>query len=129
MANKAAGETVNQSKSAIEPAEVLQFGRARTDEMLNMQKEILDAYQDAGRAWVARVKSEVEFWSELAAKLAASRSVPEGLETYREGISQRMNMAAEDGQRLLEQGQKIVATVTSQLSNGLSEMGKRSPSS
>jgi hypothetical protein len=127
MANRTTNETVNQIGAV--PTEMLQFGEARTGEMLHMQKEILDAYQEAGKAWVDRVKSEVAFWSELAQKLAASRSVPEGLETYREGISQRLQMAAEDGQRLLEQGQKIAATVTSQFSNGLPEPGKRSPSS
>ena len=47
--------------------------------MVNMQREILDAYEQANRAWLARVKSEVEFWSELASKLSATRSVPEAM--------------------------------------------------
>jgi hypothetical protein len=39
-------------------------GKEQTDAMVNMQKEILDAYEQANRAWLERVKSEVEFWSD-----------------------------------------------------------------
>jgi hypothetical protein len=88
--------------------------------MLNMQQELLNAYQQVGQAWVGRVKSELEFWSGLSTKLAASRSVPEGMEAYRDGIAQRMQMVANDGKRLLEDGQKLIATITEKLSNGLS---------
>jgi hypothetical protein len=57
--------------------------------MTGMQKEILDAYEQANRAWLARVKSEVEFWSELTSKLAATRSVQEALEIYQKSTAQR----------------------------------------
>jgi hypothetical protein len=80
--------------------------------MPNLQKDLLDAYQEVGQAWIDRVRSEVQLWSDLAAKLATSRSFPEGLEAYRDCISHRLRMAAEDGQRLLEDGQKVIASVT-----------------
>lgn len=83
--------------------------------MPNVQKDLLDAYQEVGQAWIDRVRSEVQLWSDLAAKLAASRSFPEGLEAYRDCISHRLQMAAEDGQRLLEDGQKMIATATNAL--------------
>ena len=67
MASKATDET----KSA---AQLLQFGKERTEAMIHVQKE--DAYQEASKAWAGRVQSELKFWSELAGKLAASRSVP-----------------------------------------------------
>jgi hypothetical protein len=62
--------------------------------MVNMQKELLDAYEQASGAWLARVKSEVDLWSELAAKLSATRSMPEALESYQKFVTQRMQMAA-----------------------------------
>jgi len=93
-------------------AQFFQFGKERTEAMLNLQKELLDEYEQAGRAWLERVKSEVELWSDLAAKVTASQSLPEGLEAYRDCVSQRMQMAAQDGQRLFEEGQKLIATVT-----------------
>jgi hypothetical protein len=95
------------------------LGKEQTDAMVGMQKEILDAYEQANRAWLARVKSEVEFWSELASKLTATRSVPEALEAYQKGAAQRMQMAAEDGRRLTEDYQKIMQKVGGSLaSNG-----------
>lgn len=108
------------TKTTGDATQLLQLGKDRTDAMLNVQKELLDAYEEASRTWAARVKSEVELWSELAKKLTATRSVPEGLEAYRDTVSQRMQMAAEDGRRLFEEGQKIIAAVSRSLANGWS---------
>jgi hypothetical protein len=46
------------------------------------KKELIDTYEQASRAWLSRVKSEIALWSELATKLSATRSVPEALEVY-----------------------------------------------
>jgi hypothetical protein len=94
------------------------LGKEQTDTMLGMQKEVLDAYEQASRAWLARVKSEVDFWSDLATKLSATRSAPEALETYQKSAAQRMQMAAEDGRRLSEDCQKIMHKMTGSLTNG-----------
>ena len=102
------------------PAQFLQFGKERADAMLHGQQEMLNACQEAGRAWADRLKAEVELWSDLAAKLTASRSLPEGLQAYQDCISHRVQMATEDSQRLLEDSQKVVAAVTNSLSSGLS---------
>ena len=89
-----------------------------TDAMVSMQKELLDAYQQASGAWLARVKSEVDFWSDLASKLSATKSAPEALEAYRVGATQRMQMAADDARRLMEDCQKATQKITQSLSNG-----------
>lgn len=80
--------------------------------MLKVQKELLNEYEEAARAWAARVKSEIELWSDLAAKVTASHSIPEGLEAYRDFASQRIQMAVEDGKRLFDEGQKVISVVT-----------------
>jgi len=54
----------------------LNLGKDQTEAMLNMQKELLDAYDQSSRAWLARVKSEGDLWSELAKKLSETRSAP-----------------------------------------------------
>ena len=77
----------------------LELGKERTEAMMGMQKELLDAYEEASRGWLARVKSEVDLWSELASKLAATRSVPEAVEAYQACVAQRIKMAADDGRR------------------------------
>jgi Phasin protein len=88
-----------------------------SEAMVNMQKELLDVYEQASRAWLARVKSEVDLWSDLASKLSATRSMPEALESYQKFVTQRMQMAAEDGRQLVEDCQKITQKMIRSLSS------------
>lgn len=91
----------------------------RTSEvMLSMQNELLDAFEQAGRAWFGRVKSDMQLWSELATKLSATKSVPEDLHVYQKYVAQRIQMVAEDGQRLFDECQKITDQVTRLMSSG-----------
>ena len=116
-------ERIGKAAAESGMAGIMQLGKERTEAMLAVQKQLLDGYEEASRAWIARVKSEVELWSELAAKLSASSSIPEGMEAYRECVSHRMQMAAEDGKRLFDEGQKIIGTLTKSFGNGLSPFG------
>jgi len=110
MANRTTGDP--PEVTGLGPAQIFQFAKERADAMLKIQKELLDEYEKASHAWLARVKSEVDLWSDLATKVAASHSIPEGLETYRSCVSQRVQMAVEDGQRLFDETQKMIATIT-----------------
>jgi hypothetical protein len=83
-----------------------------------MQKELLDAYEQASRAWLARVKSEVDLWSELATKLTGTHSTSEAMGAYQECVAKRMQMAAEDGRRLSDDCQKVMQMITRSMSNG-----------
>jgi phasin protein len=96
----------------------LKLGKEQTEAMLSMQRELLDAYDQSSRAWLARVKSEVDLWSDLAKKLSTTQSVPDAVGTYQQCVAQRMQMAAEDGRRLYDDCQKITQTITRSLSNG-----------
>src|SRR5215475_975893 len=101
-----------------EPTPFLNMGKEHTEAMLGMQKDLLDAYEQASRAWLARVKSEVDLWSDLATKLAATRSAPEAMQAYQQCVAQRMQMAAEDGRRLSEECQKIMGKFGQSFTNG-----------
>ncbi len=94
------------------------IGQDRAEAAVALQKELLDAYEQTSRAWLARVQSEVALWSELATKLTATRSVPEALEAYTKCISKRMQMTAEDGQHLFNDCQQITQKITKSLTNG-----------
>jgi hypothetical protein len=94
------------------------FGPDRTEAATALQKELLQAYETASHAWVARVQAEVAMWSDLATKLAATRSAPEALDAYSKCLSQQMQMAAEDGRRLFAEGQKITQQINRSLTNG-----------
>jgi hypothetical protein len=90
----------------------------RADALANLQRELLEAYEQAGRTWLARVQSELELWSQLAAKLPTTRSLPEAMQAYQEYMTQRMEMAADDGRRLSEDCQMIMQKITTSLTNG-----------
>ena len=93
-------------------------GKDPTEAMLHTQKELFDAYEAASHLWLIRVKSEVDLWSELATRLATTRSAPEAIGACQESVAQRMRMAAEDGQRLIDEWQEITGIVTRSLSEG-----------
>src|SRR5258708_1173027 len=94
------------------------LGKEQTEAIVSMQKELLDAHDQSSRAWLARVKTEVDLWSDLAKKLSATQSVPDVVGAYQQCVAQRMQMAAEDGRRLYDDCQKITQTITRSLSNG-----------
>jgi hypothetical protein len=96
------------------PELFFQAGKERTEALLNMQKELFDAYQEVCLNWQMRAKSEIDAWSELAKKLTEARSVPESLQAYRRCLSLRLQLASEDGQHLLDDAQKIVGVMTRQ---------------
>ena len=75
--------------------------------MLGMQKEVLEACEQASRAWLARLKSEVDLLS------VASKA----LSVYQECVAQRMQ-TAEDWRRLSDDYQKVVQTITQSPTNG-----------
>jgi vacuolar-type H+-ATPase subunit E/Vma4 len=83
-----------------------------TDVMLKAQQAVLETYVQMSRAWISRVQSEVDLWNELAAKMAATRSFPEAVEICQESMRQRIKMIADDGRRLLGNGQEVVDKLT-----------------
>lgn len=100
------------------PTSFFNFGQGPTEAMGALQRELLEAYEEISRAWLARVQSEIDLWSQLATKLPATRSVPEAMQACQESMAQRMQMAAEDGRRVAEESQKIMRKITASLTNG-----------
>jgi Phasin protein len=115
MAQQSADEA---GSAAAGPESLLKLGREQTEATFKIQKDVLDAYEEASRAWLARVHSEVELWSQLATKLAATRSVPEALSAYQESVAQRMQMAAEDGKRLSDDCRDIMGKIAGSFTKG-----------
>lgn len=93
--------------AGFEPDLFFQVGQERAEALLNLQKELLDTYQDVCRNWQTRAKSEIDAWSELAKSLTE-----ESLQAHRQCLSQQMQLAAEDGQRMLNDAQRIVGVMT-----------------
>jgi len=110
--------TVSTAASKTDAPAFLNWGQERTEAALALQKDLLAAYDEASRTWLARLQSEVALWSDLATKLGATRTVPEALEAYAKCVSQRMKMAADDGRLLADEAQQIAQKITKSLGNG-----------
>ena len=93
-------------------------GAMQKDAAVALQKELLEAYEQASRAWLARVQSEIALWSELATELSSTRSVPEAYEAYAKSVSWRMQMTADDGKRMFDNCQEITQKITKTLADG-----------
>jgi hypothetical protein len=46
------------STAKVGPAQFFELGKEQTEAMAALQKELLEAYEQASRAWLDRVKSE-----------------------------------------------------------------------
>ena len=110
-------ETVNTSKAGA-PPEFINWGQHQTETALGLQKAILESCEHASRTWMDRVQSEISLWSDLATKLSSTKSVPEALEAYSKCVSQRMQMAADDGRKLAEEAQQLTQKFAKSLGNG-----------
>ncbi len=91
--------------------QLLELGRRPSEATLNLQRDLLEAYAQSGRAWAGRAQKEMDLWSQLAATVAASRSIPEAVSAYQACMSQRMQMAMDDGLRLVEDYQGLMTQI------------------
>jgi hypothetical protein len=106
------------SKTAGTSPDVINWGQHQTEAALNLQKAILESCEQASRTWIDRMQSEISLWSDLASRLSSTKSVPEAFETYTKCMSQRMQMAADDGRKLVEEAQQITQKFAQSLGNG-----------
>ena len=106
------------SKAASASPNVVNWGQHQTEAALNFQKAILESCEQASRTWIDRMQSEISLWSDFASKLSSTKSVPEAFETYTKCMSQRMQMAADDGRKLVEEAQQLTQKFAQSLGNG-----------
>ena len=115
MLNK---DKVAASKRGTSPF-LSNWGQDRTEATLSLQKALLESYEQTSRAWLDRMQSEVSLWSDLANKLSGTKTVPETVEICTKFGSQRMQMAADDGRRLVDETQQITRKIARSMGNGL----------
>ena len=110
---------LNKSTDApVAAANLLEAGKVQTEAMLDVQNELLATYERSSRTWRDRVGAEMELWSEFMGKLGHVRSMPDALQIYQETVSQRMQMAMDDGLRMIGSSQEMMRAFTKQLSRG-----------
>lgn len=109
---------MTQKSSVDAPADFLKFSQAQIEAAMEIQKEVLEAYEQISLEWLERVKWEAKLWSELAASMSAAKSVPDAMAAVPNCATQRMRMAAEDGRRILSDSQKMANAVTRGMAHG-----------
>jgi hypothetical protein len=94
----------------------------RVETVKEVQKQLLDTFEQFSRQQLARGRREMEFASEFAGKITSARSVPDVMNAYQNWISKRMTLYMEVGRKLFEDSQRVLNTTMKLLS-----IGKESP--
>jgi len=94
------------------------FGAKRIETFMEVQKQLVEIFEQLNRDQVARAKRETELASEFAGKVTSARSIPDIMTAYQEWLSKRMTLFTEDGRKLFEDSQKVVTASMRLLSNG-----------
>ena len=102
------------------PAAFAETGKQRVEDMINFQTELFRYLQEANQKWLARMQSEAVMASEFVTKLAAARSFPETATVCQEWTNRRIELLAQDGQRLFADTKKMMEAGARVLANGRS---------
>jgi len=104
--------TQSGSNGSLAADFIRQFDQVRqqTKSVFATQKELLDALEQMNAHWSARAKSEAEFATTMANKLASARSIPDMTSVYQDWLNQRMQRYVEDSNHVLGDVQKFFQT-------------------
>jgi hypothetical protein len=106
------------SLSDLNAGGFLVFETKRVETVKEVQKQLLDTFEQFNRQQLARGKQEMEFASEFAGKITSARSLPDVINAYQNWISKRMALYMEDGQKLFEDSRGVLNTTMKLLSIG-----------
>jgi hypothetical protein len=98
--------------------DIAEFGAKRIETFIDVQKQLVETFEQFNREQLARMKQETELASDFAGKVTKARSIPEIMTAYQEWLSQRMTLFTEDSRKLFQDSQKVVNTTMRLLSNG-----------
>ena len=90
----------------------------RVETVREVQKQLLDTFEQFNRQRIDRAKQEMELASEFAGKISSARSVPDFMNAHQNWISKRMALSVEDGRKLFEDSQRVLNTTMKLLSIG-----------
>ncbi|HEY7299282.1 MAG TPA: phasin family protein [Xanthobacteraceae bacterium] len=117
----ATGETRSDrgiTKQSPTAGDFAEFGAKRVETFMDVQKQLVETFEQINCEHLARIKQETELASDFAGKVTKARSIPEIMTAYQEWLSQRMALFTEYSRKLFEDSQKVVNTTMRFLSNG-----------
>ena len=88
------------------------------DSMVDLQKQMLEYAVEMNQVWTTRVQSESVLVTDLVAKLAAARSVPDAATAWQSCMQRQMQLNAEDARRLLDHNERFMRVGAEIFANG-----------
>ena len=98
--------------------DLLEFGGKRVEALMDVQKKLLETFEQINRDRLARLQQETELASAFAGKLTSARSIPDVMSAYQEWAAKRMEMFADDSRKMFDDSQKVFNATTKLMSNG-----------
>jgi hypothetical protein len=87
---------------AVNPvSEAVQMNKRGMEEAANAQTAMMQSFQTVSRRWLERCQTEAQLFSELGAKLSASRSFTDTAAAYQEYAQRHWEMANEDWKQVM----------------------------
>jgi hypothetical protein len=83
------------------------WSQEQTEAALHVQKAVLECCEEANHALLARIQSEVSLWSDLFNHLSQTKTIPEAVDIYTKGVTQRLKMAVDDGRMMGDASQHM----------------------
>jgi hypothetical protein len=90
------------------PPELLAAGEKQLQAFTDLQKQMQSVCEEAARYATERVQAEAELARSLGEKLGAAKSPVEAAQVYQDWLNRRMQLVAEDGQRVATDAQKLI---------------------
>jgi hypothetical protein len=100
--------------------EIFDFAKKRVESLLAAQKEMVQTLEGIHQNVFKHVKAENALAAEFISKIGSVRSVPEATSAYHEWASREMELFAEDGRLMFENGEKLLQASRRMFVNGVS---------
>ena len=99
-------------------ARLAETGKGNVEDLFKLPTEFSKYFQEANRAWLARMQSEASLASQFASELVSARSLPATMAAWQHWAERRIELLAEDSKRLLADTEKLMETGGRVLGNG-----------
>jgi hypothetical protein len=104
--------------------DLFQLGGKPFESLMGIHKELLETLEQVQRDRLHRTMEEGKLASDLAARVASARSIPEVMALYQEWISTCSELFAEDGRKFVTDSQKVANVALRLLANGRGDVSK-----
>jgi hypothetical protein len=86
--------------------------------MATDERDIIALLSAANHRWVGRAAAELNLLAALGMAVTRAQSVPDAMQAYQDLVTERLEMVAEDGRRLVEDGEMLARAVARSMTPG-----------